>query len=318
MSVGDISALPALPLGRPIPDLSENEFSLFRALILRESGIHLGGKNRAMLISRLWRRLRALDLASFAAYYRRVLADPAELVLMLDCVCTNETHFFREPAAFDCLRQVVFPQWRAAADAAERNRVLRVWSAACSSGEEPYSLAMLLLCEFPPESGWKLEVLGTDLSTKVLDRAARGVWSFEKIREVPVHYQHRFFVRGHGLDARKVQASDELRRVVRFERLNLTHEPCAARGPFDLIFCRNVLIYFDWETKIEVVNRLGRQLARGGYMFLGHAESLHGVNGKLESVSPKFFRMPRTVTRTGALSILERRADSQPARGSTE
>ena len=310
MSVGDLTSLSALALAKPIPELTDREFDLFQALILRESGILLGGKNRAMLISRLWRRLRALDLSTFAAYYRRVLADPAELVSMLDCVSTNETHFFREPAAFDCLRHFVFTEWRVAAEARERSRVLRVWSAACSSGEEPFSLAMTLLSEFPAESGWKVDVLGTDLSTKVLAKASTAIWPFEKIRDVPVHYQQRFFVRGVGSEPRKVTATEELRRVVRFERLNLTHDPCRVNGSFDLIFCRNVLIYFDWETKIRVVNRLGRLLARGGYMFLGHAESLHSVADKLESVALKFFPMPRALSRGGALCILQRRADA--------
>src|ERR1700747_883906 len=119
---------PALP--NPIPDLSSEEFHLFQALVLRESGIHLGAKNRAMLVSRLWKRLNALDLHSFSAYYRRVKADPKELVLMLDCICTNETHFFREPAAFDCLRTRIFPTWMAQANEGLRSKTIRIWSAA--------------------------------------------------------------------------------------------------------------------------------------------------------------------------------------------
>src|ERR1700693_6271597 len=140
-----------LTMPAPIPELAAEEFSLFQALVLRESGIHLGAKNRAMLISRLWKRLSAQELHSFSSYYRLVKSDPAELVLMLDCICTNESHFFREPAAFECLRQRIFPEWAANAD--HHNRTLRVWSAACSTGEEPYSLAMELLSNFPPASG---------------------------------------------------------------------------------------------------------------------------------------------------------------------
>lgn len=309
MSLAENHSPSALALAKPIPELTAEEFRLFQALVLRESGIHLGTKNRAMLVSRLWRRLRALDLNSFAAYYRRVKADPQEMVLMLDCVCTNETHFFREPVAFECLRQHVFPEWRAAADAMERSRTLRVWSAACSTGEEPYSLAMMLLTEFPREAGWNIEVFGTDLSTKVLAKAAKSIWHADKISEVPPHFQRRFFLKGFGPDKGKIKAGDELRSVVRFQRVNLTQDPSNVRGPFDLIFCRNVLIYFQWETKLHVVNRLGRFLAPGGYLFLGHAESLHGVTDRLESVAPKVFQMPRALHRGSALCILQRRED---------
>jgi chemotaxis protein methyltransferase CheR len=232
------------------------------------------------------------------------------MVRMLDCVCTNETHFFREPAAFDFLRQRVFPEWRTAASANERSKTLRVWSAACSTGDEPYSLAMMLLSEFPPEAGWNIEVLGTDLSTKVLAQAATGIWPAERISGVPVEYQRKFLLKGYGPDKGKIKAGEELRRVLRFQRLNLTHEPYKVSGPFDLIFCRNVLIYFQWDLKVQVVNRLGKLLAPGGHMFLGHAESLHGVSHKLHSVVPKVFRSAKASNRTGALCILQHREDA--------
>jgi chemotaxis protein methyltransferase CheR len=308
MSSREITARSPLLVSKPIPHLAAEEFSLFQALVLRESGIHLGAKNRAMLVSRLWKRLRALELNSFSAYYRRVKADPQEMVLMLDCICTNETHFFRESVAFDCLRQRVFPEWIAQAQANKRRRTLRVWSAACSTGEEPYSLAMTFLAEFPPSSGWSIEVLGTDLSTKVLARASAAIWPTEKISDVPVDYQRKFLLKGFGPEKGKIKAADELRQVVRFQRMNLTQEPYPVAGPFDLIFCRNVLIYFQWETKIKVVDRLGRFLTPEGYLFLGHAESLHGVADRLQSVTPKVFPASKVPTaRTGGLCILQRR-----------
>ncbi len=308
MAFGEMPAHLPLVLPKPIPDLAAEEFHLFQALVLSESGIHLGPKNRAMLVSRLWKRLRALELNSFSSYYRRVKADPQEMVLMLDCICTNETHFFREPAAFECLRGYVFPEWVAAADAGKRSKTLRIWSAACSTGEEGYSLAMTLLTHFPPAAGWKIDVLGTDLSTKVLARASAGIWPAEKISGVPVDYQRRFLLKGFGPEKGKIKAVDELRQVVRFQRLNLTREPYAVTGPFDLIFCRNVLIYFQWETKIKVVDFLGKYLNPKGYLFLGHAESLHGVADKLQFVAPKVFPSPKTpMARGGALCILQRR-----------
>lgn len=307
MTLEETLAYSILETSKPVPDLGADEFRLFQILVLRESGIHLGAKNRAMLVSRLWKRLRALELNSFSAYYRRVKTDPQELVRMLDCVCTNETHFFREPTAFDCLRQRIFPEWKAAADANERSRTLRVWSAACSTGDEPYSLAMLLLSEFPASSGWNVEVLGTDLSTKVLAQAAAGIWAAEKISGVPLEYQRKFLLRGFGPDKGRIKAGEELRKAVRFQRLNLTHESFGISGPFDLIFCRNVLIYFEWEMKLQVVNRLGKSLANGGYLFLGHAESLHGVTDKLYTVTPKIFPKTKASPGSGALCVLQRR-----------
>jgi chemotaxis protein methyltransferase CheR len=308
MASGEFPAHSSLVLPRPIPDLAAEEFHLFQALVLRESGIHLGEKNRAMLISRLWKRLRALDLNSFSSYYRRVKADPVEMVRMLDCMCTNETHFFREPAAFECLRNRIFPEWAAEAEAGKRGRTLRVWSAACSTGEESYSLAMTILTHFPPSAGWNVEVLGTDLSTKVLAHASAGIWPAEKISDVPADYQRKFLLKGFGPEKGKIKAIDALRKVVRFQRLNLTQEPYAVTGPFDLIFCRNVLIYFQWQTKIEVVDRLGKYLTPKGYLFLGHAEGLHGVADKLQSVAPEARPSPRVpVSRSGALCILQRR-----------
>jgi chemotaxis protein methyltransferase CheR len=311
MASGEISAHSQLMLPKPIPELAAEEFHLFQALVLRESGIHLGAKNRAMLVSRLWKRLRSLELNSFASYYRRVKADPQEMVLMLDCICTNETHFFREPAAFECLRSRVFPEWVSAGDAGKRGKAIRVWSAACSTGEEAYSLAMMILTHFPPFAGWNVEVLGTDLSTKVLARASAGIWSVEKISDVPVEYQRKFLLKGFGPEKGRIKADGELRKVVRFQRLNLTQEPYAVTGPFDLIFCRNVLIYFQWETKIKVVDSLGKYLTPNGYLFLGHAESLHAVADKLQFVAPKIFRPSKaSMARGGALCILQRRENA--------
>jgi chemotaxis protein methyltransferase CheR len=308
MTSGGGTEQSTLVLPKPIPELAEGEFQLFQALVLRESGIHLGAKNRAMLVSRLWKRLNALDLHSFSAYYRRVKADPKELVLMLDCICTNETHFFREPAAFDCLRTRIFPTWIAQANEGLRSKTIRIWSAACSTGEEAYSLAMIALAHFPPDSGWSVEVLGTDLSTKVLVRASAGLWAVEKLAGVPIEYQRMFLLKGFGPEKGKIKAIEELRRIIRFQRMNLTREPYPVSGPFDLIFCRNVLIYFQWETKIQVVDALGKYLKPQGFLFLGHAESLHGVADQLENVTPKVFPPPKSPTApAGALCILQRK-----------
>jgi chemotaxis protein methyltransferase CheR len=310
MASGEIPAHSSLTLPKPIPELTEEEFQLFQSLVLRESGIHLGEKSRAMLVSRLWKRLRALKAPSFSSYYRRVKSDPHEMVRMLDCICTNETHFFREPVAFECLRSRIFPEWVAEAEANQRNRTLRIWSAACSTGEEVYSLAMTVLTHFPPSAGWNIEVLGSDLSTKVLGHASAAIWPAERASDVPVDYQRKFLLKGFGPEKGKIKAAEELRNVVRFQRLNLTQEPYEVSGPFDLIFCRNVLIYFQWETKLKVVDALGKYLTPRGYLFLGNAESLHGVADKLQSVAPKVFPTRQSSTsRCRSLCILQRRSN---------
>jgi chemotaxis protein methyltransferase CheR len=254
--------------------VSEREFDAFQRLIHAEAGIWLAPVKKALLAGRLSRRVRELGLASFAAYHERVLADPAEKVRMLDAICTNETHFFREPRHFAFLAERVFPAWREEADAGRRPRRVRVWSAACSTGEEPYSIAMALLEAFP--SGWELHVLGTDLSTKVLERARAAVWPIAKAEEIPEPSRKRFMLRGFGPNDGVMKAGPEIRALVSLDRVNLNGERWPD-GPFDLVFCRNVLIYFDRDAKARVVERLLERVDARGFLFVGHAESLGGL-----------------------------------------
>jgi chemotaxis protein methyltransferase CheR len=260
--------------------VSDRDFARFQALINREAGIWLAPVKKALLVGRLARRLRELGLASYGEYYERVACDADERVRMLDAICTNETQFFREPRHFELLAERVFPAWLAEAEAGRRARRARVWSAACSSGEEPYSLAMALLSALP---GWDLEVLATDLSTKILARAQAGVWSLERARQIPRGYLEAFMLRGYGSQAGLMKAGEALREVIRFARVNLASDEWPA-GPFDLVLCRNVLIYFDRVTKARVVERLLERLAPQGFLFLGHAESLTGFTDRARSV----------------------------------
>jgi chemotaxis protein methyltransferase CheR len=275
----DIDAPPGIPAALAVTD---RDFLRFQGLIHREAGIWLAPVKKALLVGRLAKRLRELELGSYGEYYDRVVEDEVERIRMLDCICTNETHFFREPRHFEFLTERVFPAWREAADAGHRPRRVRVWSAACSSGEEPYTLAMVLLAAFPV--GWELEVLASDLSTKVLDRAAAGIWPLEKSKEIPEAYLKAFMLKGFGAQAGLMKAGPEIRSVVRFARVNLVGEGWPSGSPFDLVFCRNVLIYFDRPGKIAVVERLLERLDSSGYLFLGHAESLGGFTTKARSV----------------------------------
>jgi chemotaxis protein methyltransferase CheR len=276
-----------LPGVRP---LTEGEFRKFQAFVFRHAGIHLSTAKKALLVGRLARRLRALALESFGEYYELIERDAEERIQAFDAICTNETHFFREPRQFEFLAARVYPAWMAAAEAGERSRMIRVWSAACSSGEEPYSIAMSLLTHFPAESGWTIEIVATDLSTKILARAEAGLWPIDKSAEIPQAMLKRFMLKGVGAQEGKMKAGPEIRACVRFARLNLNDASYPVAGQFDLVFCRNVLIYFNAESKAGVIGRLLGRLAPEGILFLGHAETLNGVTDRVRSVGPTAYR----------------------------
>ncbi len=267
--------------------LSTKEFRLFQSLVHREAGISLSDQKRALLVGRLGPRMRELEITSFGAYFDRVNNDGHELVRMIDAVCTNETHFFREPKQFAFLQHDVLPRWRTAAERGERRRDVRVWSAGCSTGEEPYSIAMTLAAHLPD---WNIEILASDLSTKVLGRAAAGIWSIDRAEEIPAPYRKAFMLRGSGPQEGKMAARPELSALIRFARVNLNHESYPIVGRFDLIFCRNVLIYFDAPSKGRVINRLLDRLDPHGYFFLGHSESLNAVD-RVRAAGPTIYTL---------------------------
>jgi chemotaxis protein methyltransferase CheR len=286
LAAGDTAAARSMPSAARV--LTVREFRLFQALIHGEAGIHLSEAKKVLVEGRLARRLRDLGL-DFADYYRLVESDPRERVHMLDCICTNETHFFREPRQFEFLESQVFPEWRARAEAGRMARRVRVWSAGCSTGEEPYSVAMAFLAAFPPASGWEIEIVATDLSTRVLDRAQAAVWPLEKSKEIPDAFLKAFMLRGSGPEEGRMKASPLLRARVRFQRLNLNAEPFTFAGRFDLVFCRNVIIYFDAASKARVLNRLLDRLDPQGYLLLGHAETVTGLSARTRSVGPTVY-----------------------------
>lgn len=270
------------------PALTREEFRLFQEHVRREAGIHLSDAKRPLLVCRLARRLRELGVTSFREYYGRVTTDPAERVLLLDLLSTNQTSFFREPAQFEYLERRLLPEIRRQAQGGGRPRSLRVWSAACSTGEEPFSVAMVLLAAFPPGSGWDLEILATDVSTRVLARGREAVWTIEKASEIPERYRKAYMLRGRRTQEGNLKAGPELRSLVRFRHLNLNAE-APLPGPFDIIFCRNVLIYFGHAEKRRVLDRLLARLAPEGRLFLGHAESLTGIVEGVRSVGPMVY-----------------------------
>ncbi len=276
-----------------LQSVSDADFALFQRLIEQATGIYLSTAKKNLLAGRLSRRMRELGLTSLHKYYKRVIADPDEFTCMVDCISTNETQFFREPLHFDFLERQVFPRWAAQASAGERRRHIRVWSAGCSTGEEPYSIAMALLYHFPQSAGWRVEVLATDISTRVLARARAGIWPLEKARQIPSTYLKAFMLRGILSEEGKMKVGTEIRQVVSFVYLNLFDESTYPRtGPFDMIFCRNVLIYFQPGTKAIVIRRLLKCLAPDGYLFVGHSESLNQLSDHVRSVVPTVYVQP--------------------------
>jgi len=263
----------------------EEDFAALRELVKTHTGIHLSEQKREMVYGRLSRRLRALGLDSFRAY-RELLegGDPEELVQFCNAITTNLTSFFREAHHFQYLReQLLAPQ--AEARAARR---LRLWSAGCSTGEEPYSLAMTIHEAFPDVRRRDIKILATDLDTEVLGRGARGLYEEERLRGLAPERLERFFRRAGGAGSAYAVAP-ELRGLITFRELNLMHA-LPMKGPFDAIFCRNVVIYFDKDTQRELFARIAQLQRPGDMLFLGHSESLYRVSDAYTLVGKTIYR----------------------------
>ncbi len=269
--------------------ISEKEFLRLRNLVYEEAGIWLSQAKAALLVGRLAKRLRLHELKSFKQYYELVINSPEERIHMLDALSTNETRFFREPQHFELLRSFVFPKWAEEAATGRRARKIRVLSAGCSTGQEPYSLAMVLLDHFPATDGWEIEIIATDLSTRVLEIAQAGIWPDTKAEEIPTPYLKAFMLKGFADQVGRMRAGPEIRSIIRFFRMNLNEPAYPLTGKFDMVFCRNVLIYFDQRGREQVVRRLASFLSPDGYLFLGHAESLHSMSDRLRSVIPTVY-----------------------------
>lgn len=263
--------------------LKEKEFTQFCDLIFRIAGITMTPSKKSLVTSRLAKRLAHHGLASYGDYFNMItgINGKAELQTAVDLLTTNETHFFREPKHFDFLRQQIL-------QAAKSGKTLRIWSAACSTGEEPYSIAMLL-DELAGNLPW--EVVASDLNTQVLEQARSGLYSMDRMSEIPQYYLSNYCLRGTGSQEGKLLIGRKLRERVQFMQHNLT-EPPPAMGQFDIIFLRNVLIYFNQDTKSKVVSRLLPLLRTGGYFLVGHSETLNGVTADLRLVQPAVYFKP--------------------------
>ncbi|MCB2226396.1 MAG: protein-glutamate O-methyltransferase CheR [Desulfarculaceae bacterium] len=276
----------APPLG-PFP-LRASDFTAIRDLVKQRTGITLGPNKQDLVISRLSRRLRALGLANFTQYVALLqsAAGEDELVQMINQITTNQTGFFREGHHFDFLRQTALPSLTATGPP----RALRAWSAGCSSGEEAYSLAITLSEFLALRPGWSARVLATDLHTALLRRASQGIYGRLETERLPRHLLLKHFARLREPGGPHFQARPELRQMIVFGKMNLMGAPYPRAASLDLIFCRNVLIYFEAEDKAAIVERLSAALKPGGWLFLGHSESLLSDAGRFACVGPTVYR----------------------------
>jgi chemotaxis protein methyltransferase CheR len=272
-------------LGSP-PALTETEFHQFRALVHAETGIALGDGKRQMVSSRLGRRLRFWGYQTFGQYWDHLQRDRGgdELVRLINAITTNKTDFFREAAHFDCLGGTVLPELAARPGP----RRLRIWSAGCSTGQEAYSIAATVLAGLARPATWDIRILASDIDTDVLAAGKAAVYPVESSASVPLALHPTLFeASGAG---RMAQVRDAVRRLVVFRRINLNADPWPIRTLFDCIFCRNVVIYFDKEHQSRLVARLVNYLQPGGYLFLGHSESLLGLRVGLQHVANTVYR----------------------------
>ncbi len=274
--------------------LTDQDFRRLCEFIYDHVGIKMTDVKRTMLEGRLQKRMRALSLPSHGSYVEFLFSEEGqrrELVHMIDVVTTNKTDFFREPAHFDFLAGVVLPALIERHGVGRRDK-LKVWSAGCSTGEEPYTLAMVLreFDEAHPALRLEPEILATDISTRVLDHARRAVYVEDRIAPIPPPLRRKYLLRSRDPSAEVVRIDGSLRTMLRFGRLNFMDDDFGLRERFHIIFCRNVIIYFDKPTQERLMHKFCRQLAPGGYLFLGHSESLHGFEVPLVQVAPTVYR----------------------------
>jgi chemotaxis protein methyltransferase CheR len=269
-----------------IPALNQREFEKISQLAYQHFGLDLGADKQSLVVARLARMLRELGLTSFQEYYDYVKSDRtgAALAVMVDHLTTNHTSFFREPAHFEYLRKTVFPTLLTRSQ-------IHIWSAACATGEEPYSIAMALLEESPREAAAKVKIKATDISHRVLEKGKQGVYTRDRLAAIPRLMRKRYLIELPEDTDERCRFSDNVRSMIAFEHLNLM----SAMPPgylCSVIFCRNLMIYFDRPTQQRLVQRLSHHLEEGGYLFIGHAEGLSSISHNLEYVCPATYKKP--------------------------
>lgn len=254
--------------------LSDTEFEKLRDLVFKISGINLASSKKELVVSRFTKRVRTLKLKSFTEYYD-LLVSPSgfsEVQNFINSITTNKTDFFRESHHFDFILSTFIPQV-----VSSGKRIVRVWSAACSTGEEPYTIAMVMAKHLVEPHNIPVKIIATDIDTNVLRTAVKGVYESGVLNTVPEEYLKKYFLRGKGESIGLFKIKDEIKKMVTFKQLNFVASDYPINSTFDIIFCRNVIIYFSPETKKMVINRLFRYLNDGGYIMMGHSETLFNM-----------------------------------------
>jgi chemotaxis protein methyltransferase CheR len=275
----------------PVHELSDHEFSRLSEFVREQIGINLPAVKKTMLQARLQKRLRILRMKNFRDYVVYLFSPEGiecEIGEFINVVTTNKTDFFREPHHFDYLMRDALPVLER--DGLLRQHRLRVWSAASSYGHEPYTLGMVLSEYAETKARFEWSVLGTDISTRVLDHAVKGIYREEDVDVVPTALKKKYLLRSKDPSKSIVKIAPEIRERVEFRRLNLMHKDYTIDHKFEIIFCRNVIIYFDKPTQEEILTHLLRYLIPGGFLFLGHSESVNGFPFHLDTVAPTVYR----------------------------
>jgi len=268
--------------------LGDNDFDRLGKFIMSQYGIKMPPQKKAFLQSRLQKRLKELNFTDFAAYIDFVFSSRGrteELSSMIDSVCTNKTDFFREPVHFDFL----LSQGLGDITARTGKKNLAVWSAGCSTGEEPYTIAMLMKEYGKIHQHIDFRILATDISNSVLQHAEVGIYTDDKTTMIPASYRVKYLQKGKGAYEHKVRVVSDLRSTVTFQQFNLLEKDYSGIGMFDIIFCRNVLIYFEREIQYKILRQFCRHISPGGYLFLGHSESIAGFDLPLAHIKPTIF-----------------------------
>jgi chemotaxis protein methyltransferase CheR len=267
-------------------EFTPKDFEFIRDLVGERTGIVLSDHKLDMVYGRLSRRLRKLNIGKFADYLHILKQDDeSELVEFTNALTTNLTSFFREPHHFDFLKKEALPYFLKQRD----KRRLRVWSAGCSTGEEPYTIAMTLHEAVPHITNWDVKILATDLDSNVVDKGKSGIYEESRLNGVTPERIKKWFRKGRGSQVDNVKVSPELQELIAFKQLNLMHD-WPVRGPFDVIFCRNVVIYFSKDTQRILFNRFADVLADDGYLIVGHSESLHKVTERFQLIGKTIYR----------------------------
>lgn len=271
----------------PLPDVSDRDLAAIVRMVYEKSGITLHAGKRALVSARLQKRLRHHGVDTFRDYLKLLQEDVTgeELTAMLDAITTNHTSFFREPQHFEYLANIVLPPLRAAG----RTTPILGWSAACATGEEPYTIAITAAEVFGQATGYSVRLLASDLSTRAVARASAGIYRADRTADMPRHLVLKYFQKTVGGQPGLLQVAAPIRQLIEFRRLNLL-QPAPPGPPLDFIFCRNAMIYFDRAAQQRVIDTLESRLARGGYLFISHSESLNGLQHGLTWVAPAVYR----------------------------